>query len=75
MRVGDDTPCQIEGIGSIHIKTRDGMTHTLTCFKHIPTTARNLISLSTLDSERYKYRGGNKVLKVFKGSLIQMIYI
>jgi hypothetical protein len=35
--------------------------------------ARNLISLSTLDSEGSKYRGGNKVLKVSKGSLIHII--
>jgi hypothetical protein len=49
------------------------MTHTLTGVKHIPTMARNLILLSTLDSEGYKYRGGNKVLKVSKGSLIHMI--
>jgi hypothetical protein len=35
--------------------------------------ARILISLSTLDDEGYKYRSGNKVLKVSKGSLIHMI--
>jgi hypothetical protein len=28
VHVGDDTPCQIEGIGSVQIKTHDGMTHT-----------------------------------------------
>jgi hypothetical protein len=71
--VGDDTPCQIEGIGSVQIKTHDVMTRMLTCVKHIPTMARNLISTSTLDSEGYKYRGRNKVLKVSKGSLIHMI--
>jgi 5'-3' exoribonuclease 2 len=73
VRVGDDTLCQIEGIGSVQIKTHDGMTRTLTGVKHIPTMARNLISLSTLDSEGYNYRGGNKVLKVSKGSSIHMI--
>jgi hypothetical protein len=39
VRVGDDTPCQIEGIGSVQIKTQDGMTRTLTGVKHIPTMA------------------------------------
>jgi hypothetical protein len=73
VRVGDDTLCQIEGVGSIQIKTHDGMTCTLTGVKHIPTMARNLILLSTLDSKGYKYRGGNKVLEVSKGSLIHMI--
>jgi hypothetical protein len=37
VRVGDDTPCQIEGISSVQIKTHDGMTCTLTGVKHIPT--------------------------------------
>jgi hypothetical protein len=69
----DDTPYQIEGIGSLQIKTRDGMTHMLTGVKNISTMARNLISLSNLDSKGYKYRGGNKVQKVSKGSLIHMI--
>jgi hypothetical protein len=71
--VGDDTPCQIEGISSVQIKTHDGMTRTLTGVKHIPTMARNLISLSTLNSEGYNYRGGNKVMKVSKCPLIHMI--
>jgi hypothetical protein len=35
--VGDDTPFYIEGIGSILIKTHDGMTRTLTGIKHIPS--------------------------------------
>jgi hypothetical protein len=73
MHVGDDTPSQTEGIGSVHINTHDGMTRTLIGIKHIPNMVRNLISLNTLDSEGYKYRGGNKVLKVSKGSLIHMI--
>jgi hypothetical protein len=38
----------------------------LTGFKHIPTMARNFISLVTMDFKGYKYKGGNKVLKVSK---------
>jgi hypothetical protein len=34
---------------------------------------RNLISLSTIDCEGYKYKGGSNILKVSKGSLIHMI--
>ena len=41
--------------------------------KHIPSMARNLISLSTMDVDGYKYAGGHRVLKVSKGSLIHMI--
>ena len=73
MRVGNDQQCVIAGVGSVQVKTHDGMTRTLTGVKHIPTMARNLISLSTLDYDRYKYKGGNKLLKVSKGSLIVMV--
>ncbi|KAK1609790.1 hypothetical protein QYE76_033463 [Lolium multiflorum] len=73
VRVGNDNQCSIVGIGSVQIKTHDGMTRTLTGVKHIPSMARNLISLSTLDCDGYKYKGGNKLLKVSSGSLIIMI--
>jgi hypothetical protein len=73
VRVGDDTPCHIVGIDSVQIKKYDGMTRSLTGIKHILTMERNLISLSTLEYEGYKYRGGNKVLKVSKGPLVHMI--
>jgi hypothetical protein len=46
VRVGDNTPCQIMSIGSVQIKTHDGMICTLTGVEHIPIMARNLISLS-----------------------------
>ncbi|KAK1653963.1 hypothetical protein QYE76_071768 [Lolium multiflorum] len=57
VRVGNDNQCSIVGIGSVQIKTHDGMTRTLTGVKHIPSMARNLISLSTLDCDGYKYKG------------------
>ena len=49
------------------------MTRTLTEVKHIPSMARNLISLSTLALDGYKYAGEHRLLKVSKGSLIHMI--
>ena len=73
VHVGNDNKCHIAGVGSVQIKTHDGMTRILTGVKHIPSMARNLISLSTLDCDGYKYVGGNKLLKVSKGSLIIMI--
>ena len=73
MCVGNDQQCYIAGVGSVQIKTHDGVTSTLTGVKHIPTMARNLVSLSTLDCDGYKYAGGNKLLKVSKGSLIVMV--
>jgi hypothetical protein len=73
VRVGNHNQCNIVGVGSVQIKTHDGMTRTLMGVKHIPSMARNLISLSTLDCDEYKYKGGDIHLKVSSGSLIVMI--
>ena len=73
MRMGDDNPCEIVGIGSVQIKSHDGMTRTLKNVRYIPRMKRNLISLSTLDAEGFKYSGSNGVVKVSKGSLICLI--
>jgi hypothetical protein len=66
----DDNPCDIVGIGSLQIEAHDGMTRTLKNVRYIPGMSRNLISLSTLDSEGFNYFGSDGVLKVSKGSLI-----
>ncbi|CAD6249656.1 unnamed protein product [Miscanthus lutarioriparius] len=51
VRMGDNNPCEIVGIGSVQIKMHDGMIRTLKDMRHIPGMARNLISLRTLDIE------------------------
>jgi hypothetical protein len=71
--MGDDNPCEIVGIGSVQIKAHDGMTCTLQNVRHIPRMTRNLISLSTLDAEGFKYSGSDGVLKVSKGSLVFLV--
>jgi hypothetical protein len=72
VRLGDNSPRDIVGIGSIQIKMHDGIVRTLADVRHIPSMSKNLISLSTLDAKGYKYSGGDGVLKVSKGSLIVM---
>jgi hypothetical protein len=72
VRMGDNTPCEVIGIGSVKIRTHDGMTCTLTDVRHVPTMFRNLISLSTLNNMGYKYFASGGVLKVSKGSLVVM---
>jgi hypothetical protein len=62
----------IIGIGSVKIRTHDGMTHTLTNVRHVPIMFMSLISLSTLDNLGYKYFTSGGVLKVSKGSLVVM---
>jgi hypothetical protein len=70
VRMGDDNPCDIVGVGSVQIKAHDGMTRTLQNVRYIPGMSKNLISLSTLDAEGFKYSGSSGVLKVSKGSLV-----
>jgi hypothetical protein len=72
VRMGDNIPCEVIGIGSVKIRTYDGMTRTLTDVRHIPTMFNNLISLGTLDNLGYKYFTSGGVLNVSKGSLIVM---
>ncbi|WVZ89176.1 hypothetical protein U9M48_035612 [Paspalum notatum var. saurae] len=50
----------------------DGIVRTLTDVRHIPDMTKNLISFSTLEGNGYKYSGGDRVLKVSKGSLIDL---
>ncbi|KAL5757095.1 hypothetical protein ACOSQ2_021841 [Xanthoceras sorbifolium] len=70
--MGNNHACKIAGVGTVRIKMHDGVVRTLTDVRHIPDLKRNLISLSTLDSNGYKFTGGDGVLKVAKGSLIVM---
>ncbi|CAD6255778.1 unnamed protein product [Miscanthus lutarioriparius] len=73
VRMGDNNPREIVGIGSVQIKMHDGIIRTLKDVRHIPGMARNLVSLSTLDVEGYRHSGSGGVCKVSKGSLIHMI--
>ncbi|WVZ69502.1 hypothetical protein U9M48_018276 [Paspalum notatum var. saurae] len=57
LRMGDNTPCEVIGIGSVKIGTHDGMTRTPTDVRHVPNMFRNLISLSTLDNKGYRKEG------------------
>ena len=72
VRMGNNTPCQVIGMGTVKIKMFDGIVRTLTEVRHVPTMSRNLISLSTLDIKGYKYSAGDGVMKVTKGSLVVM---
>ena len=70
--MGNNATCKVAGIGTIRIKMFDGVVRTLGDGKHVSHVKRNLISLSTLDSKKYKYIGEGGVLKVSKGVLVLM---
>jgi hypothetical protein len=70
--MSDNSPCEVVGMGTNKIKMFDGVVRTLTEVQHVPSMCRNLISLSTLDTKRYKYYARDGMLKVTKGSLVIM---
>jgi len=66
--MGNNAQCNVTGVGTVRIKTHDGVVRTLSNVRHIPDLKRNIISLGTLESKGYSAEGG--VLKVSKGSRI-----
>ena len=46
--MGDDHPCNIEGMGTVRIKMEDGIVRELKEVRYVPQLTRNLISVGTL---------------------------
>ena len=65
--LGNNSPCKVIGIGSVRIKTHDGLERVLPDVRHVPELKRNLISLGMLDQHGFSWKGEKGVLKVSKG--------
>ena len=59
-------------MGSVRIKTHDGLVRIIPNVRHVPELRRNLISLGMLDDYGFTWKGEKGVLKVSKGSLVVM---
>ena len=70
--MGNNASCKIADIGTVKIKMFDEVIRTLGDVRHVPNLKKSLISLSTLDSKRYKYTNEGRVLKVSKDVLVVM---
>ena len=46
--MGDDHPCNVEGIGTVCIKMFDGIVRELKKVRYVPKLKRNLISVGAL---------------------------
>ena len=74
--MGDDHPCNVEGIGTVRIKMFDGIVRELKKVRYVPQLKRNLISVGVLEtlglvlSIRDTIRDG--VFKMTKGSIVVM---
>ena len=64
VNIGDESPLEISGIGSVQIKVHDGTLKNLTNVRYVPKMKRNLISLGTLEAMGFKFSTDNGVLKV-----------
>ncbi|KAM2825409.1 hypothetical protein COP1_035211 [Malus domestica] len=72
MFMGDDNPCTIKGIGTVHLKLHDGMAKELTGVRYVPNLKKNLISLGTLESKGFRFHSDGQTLKVTYGALVVM---
>src|SRR4051812_45316931 len=64
--LGDDKPLFVDGSGRVKLGMFDGVIRSIECW-HVPGMKRNLISLSTLDSQGYKYHAEGGVSQGVQG--------
>jgi len=70
--MGDDYPCNVEGIGTVRIKMFDWIVRELKEVRHVPLLKRNLISVGTLEALGLVVSIRDGVLKMTKGSIVVM---
>ena len=67
--MGDDRPCNMEGIGTIQIKMFNGMVWELKKVRYIPQLKKNLISDGVLEALVHGVFVRDGILKMTKGSM------
>ena len=50
VRMGNDSVCQIIGIGNVRMMMHDGQERTLSNVRHVPDLTKNLLSLGALEA-------------------------
>ncbi|GAA0182096.1 hypothetical protein LIER_30322 [Lithospermum erythrorhizon] len=68
--MANSSTCKVVRIGSIKLRTHDGMFCTLNDVRHVPHMTKNLISLSLLDKKGFSFKGECGVLHVYNGSKV-----
>ena len=69
--MGDDHPCNIEGMGTVRIKMFDEIVRELKEVRYVPQLKRNLISVG-LEALGLVISIRDGVLKMIKGSMVVM---
>ena len=70
--MGDDYPCNIEGIGTVLIKMFNGMVQELKEMKYVPQLKKNLILVDDLEALGLEISDRESVLKMLRDSMIVM---
>ena len=70
--MGDDHPCNVEGMGIVCIKMDDGIVRELKEVRYVPQLERNLISVGALKILGLVVSIQDGVLKMTKGSIVTM---
>jgi len=68
--MGDNRPCNMEGIYTVYIKMFNGMMRELKEVRYIPQLKRNLISVGALEALSLEISIGDSVLKMTRGSRV-----
>ena len=68
--MSDDHPCNIEGMGTVHIKMNNGIVRELKEVRYVPLLKRNLISVGDLKTLGLVVSIRDGVLKMTKGSMV-----
>lgn len=72
--MGNNQSCRVAGIGRVRLRLLDETVRVLDQVRRVPDLRKNLISLSTLNSNGYTFfgggEGGDGVLKVQRGHRI-----
>ena len=70
--MGDDHPCNIEGMGTVRIKMEDEIVRELKEMRYVPQLKRNFISVGALEALGLVISIRDGVLKMIKGSMVVM---
>lgn len=70
--LGDESRCDVMGVGMVKIKIFDGMVHTLGGVVCVPNMQKNIISLSRLNSTECRYLATGETMKITRGCLVLM---
>ena len=70
MVMGDDHPCNIEGMGTVRIKMEDEIIRELKEVRYVPQLKRNLISVGALKALGLVISIRDGVFKMIKGSMV-----